>query len=86
MMVIGQRQRIIEETDGSTSQSQLDDVDGDDAVRDARNKLRQPSNEALAKFEDYCAYTLFFSHHAFAKCSLFFSNTIRKRRESRSGD
>lgn len=55
-MVIGQRQRIIEETDGSTSQSQLDEMDGDDAaVRDATSKLRQASNEALAKFEDYCA-------------------------------
>ncbi|KAI5121938.1 hypothetical protein M0805_000267 [Coniferiporia weirii] len=52
MMVIGQRQRLIEETDGSSSQSQLDDMD-DDAVRDAAAKLRQPSNEALAKFQDY---------------------------------
>ncbi|KAH8112797.1 timeless-domain-containing protein [Phellopilus nigrolimitatus] len=51
-MVVGQRQRIVEETDGSSSQSQLNDMD-DDAVRDAASNLRQPSNEAMAKFEDY---------------------------------
>lgn len=59
MMTIGQRQRIVEETDGSSSQSQLDDMDDDDAVRDAASKLRQPSNEALAKFEDYCECGLY---------------------------
>ncbi|EJD01845.1 timeless-domain-containing protein [Fomitiporia mediterranea MF3/22] len=52
MMTIGQRQRIIEETDESLSQPLFDDMD-DDAARDAANKLRQPSNEALAKFQDY---------------------------------
>ncbi|THH04072.1 hypothetical protein EW145_g5791 [Phellinidium pouzarii] len=52
ILVIGQRQRIVEETDGSSSQSHLDDMD-DEAVRDAASKLRQPSNEAVAKFQDY---------------------------------
>ena len=53
MMVIGQRQRIIEETDGSSSQTQLDDMQDDDDVREAASKLHQPSMEALSKFEDY---------------------------------
>ncbi|KAL5514636.1 hypothetical protein ACEPAG_1952 [Sanghuangporus baumii] len=52
IMVIGLRQRIIEETDGASAETQADEMD-DDAVRDAASKLRQPSNEALAKFEDY---------------------------------
>ncbi|OCB87291.1 timeless-domain-containing protein [Sanghuangporus baumii] len=52
VMVIGLRQRIIEETDGTSSETHADEMD-DDAVRDAASKLRQPSNEALAKFEDY---------------------------------
>lgn len=53
-MVIGMRQRIVEEIDGSSSQTYLGDIDDDDdAVREAASKLRQPSNEAMAKFEDY---------------------------------
>lgn len=52
IMVIGLRQRIIEETDGDSSEIQAEDLD-DDGVREAASKLRQPSNEALAKFQDY---------------------------------
>ena len=55
IMVIGLRQRIIEETDGDSSEIQAEDLDDDDddGVREAASKLRQPSNEALAKFQDY---------------------------------
>ena len=58
--MIGQRQRIVEETDGSSGQSQLDpsNVDGDensdDEARAAALKSGdQPSKEAVAKFKDY---------------------------------
>ncbi len=56
MLVIGQRQRIVEETDGSSSMHSLlgDNEDGDDGVREAGAKLRGPSNEAITKFQDYC--------------------------------
>ena len=52
-LVIGMRQRIVDETDGSSSQTQLDDAMDDDEVREAAARLRAPSNEAMSKFEDY---------------------------------
>lgn len=52
-MVIGLRQRIVEETDGSASQIG-DDMDEDDEEAASRAvKLRKPSMDAVAKFEDY---------------------------------
>lgn len=48
------RKRIVDEVDGSSSQSQLDDDMDDEAMRTAEVNLRQPSNDAMAKFEDYC--------------------------------
>ena len=60
--MISQRQRIVEETDGSSSQTHLDaaglgDGDSGDEARAAALKQSQPSNEAIAKFEDYCMPT-----------------------------
>lgn len=54
MLTIGQRQRIIEDTDGSSSAVQ-DVSDGEGDVSDAGSptRTRGPSNEALAKFTDY---------------------------------
>lgn len=61
MMVIGIKQRIIEDTDGSTSKSA--DVDDPDAMEvgdvdedELRAKLQRdsPSSDAMAKFTDYC--------------------------------
>ncbi|EPQ50778.1 timeless-domain-containing protein [Gloeophyllum trabeum ATCC 11539] len=52
-LVIAQRRRIVEETDGSSSKAGLDS----DAESDAENvfieRNRGPSEEALAKFTDY---------------------------------
>ena len=33
----------------------MDDIEAEDAA-EALRKLRQRSNEAIAKFEDYCTY------------------------------
>ena len=52
-MVIGQRQRVIEATDGSSSRNQLNSEDEDEDAQAAVNRLRDVSNEAMAKFEDY---------------------------------
>lgn len=47
-----ERQRIVEDTDGSPSQiSDLDDDENEDAQRSA--DLRKISMEAIAKFTDY---------------------------------
>lgn len=61
-MVIGIRQRIIEDTDGQSSKvidlSNEDDEDGDaDDAEHPAATLRGPSKEAIAKFTDYSAYT-----------------------------
>lgn len=58
MLAIGQRQRIIEDTDGSSSKVIDVDSDGeqDDELADVTAK-RGPSDEALAKMTDYCART-----------------------------
>ena len=54
MMVIGQRTRIVEDTDGSGSQAidlmQEDEEHGEHPV----NQRRGPSKEAIEKFTDYC--------------------------------
>ena len=57
MTVIGQRQRIIEDTDGSSSQVVDLTQDGDDAEQLTVAK-RGPSKEALEKFFDYSMYIL----------------------------
>ena len=57
MLAIGQRQRIIEDTDGSSSK--VIDVDSDseqDNELAAVTAKRGPSEEALAKMTDYCAH------------------------------
>jgi len=59
-LVISLRKRIVEEVDGSSSQNQLDDDMDDDAMREALTMLRQPSNDAMSKFEDYCIYSWFY--------------------------
>ncbi|OCH87501.1 timeless-domain-containing protein [Obba rivulosa] len=54
-LAIGERQRIIEDTDGSSSRLS-DDEDGDkasDSDDDAIKPSRGPSNDAIAKFTDY---------------------------------
>ena len=56
-LVIGLRLRIVDETDGSSSHSQVDDAMEDDEVCEAAARLRGPSNEAMAKFEDYCRFS-----------------------------
>lgn len=65
MMVIGIKQRIIEDTDGSTSKSveQEDTESGDIDEDDIRAKMAQngPSADAMAKFEDYRAYQNFWT-------------------------
>lgn len=52
-MAIGKRQRIIDETDGSSSGLHLNDDGEDEDDQAAIERLRKPSNEAIAKFEDY---------------------------------
>lgn len=49
MVIIGQRQRIIEDTDGSGSQ--VMDLTQDDDLHHVAN--RGPSKEATEKFTDY---------------------------------
>ncbi|KAH8102126.1 timeless protein-domain-containing protein [Cristinia sonorae] len=72
MMVIGIRQRIIEDTDGSSSKSaeQEDNMEvGDIDEDELRAKMAQngPSNDAMAKFQDYLIpYTS--DEHADAAC------------------
>ena len=51
-MVIGLRQRIVEETDGPEKDKESDD-DGDEEIRREVTKLKGPSGDAVAKFEDY---------------------------------
>ncbi|PCH36853.1 timeless-domain-containing protein [Wolfiporia cocos MD-104 SS10] len=54
VMAIGQRQRIIEETDGSmTRHRSKDEEDGSADESKLSNTVRKPSDEALAKFTDY---------------------------------
>lgn len=50
-MVIGIRQRIVEDTDGSSSQAADLSQDEDDETPTA--KRRGPSKEAMEKFTDY---------------------------------
>jgi replication fork protection complex subunit Tof1/Swi1 len=57
-LVISQRQRIVEETDGSASR--IDSANGDDANDDSDDEARakaiqknEPPKDAIAKFEDY---------------------------------
>ncbi|THH00303.1 hypothetical protein EW026_g2191 [Hermanssonia centrifuga] len=52
IMVIGQRQRIIEDTDGSSSQ-QIDLISDNEDEAARALKLREASREAIAKFTDY---------------------------------
>ncbi|EMD36798.1 hypothetical protein CERSUDRAFT_105876 [Gelatoporia subvermispora B] len=53
MMAMGERQRIVEDTDGSSSR-QSDDEDSDEESEDEAVKpSRGPSSEAIAKFTDY---------------------------------
>lgn len=52
MVVIGQRQRIIEDTDGSSSQGADLTQDGDDMDQPVAAK-RGPSKEAIEKLSDY---------------------------------
>ena len=51
MLVIGQRQRIVENTDSKEDEELEDDHD----IGTTR-KLPGPSEEAIAKFTDYCEY------------------------------
>lgn len=57
-MVIGIRQRIIEDTDGTSSQSNaLDNIEGltDEQIKE-KATAQGPSSEAVNKFTDYSAY------------------------------
>ena len=52
-MVLGQRQRIVEDTDGSSSQT-VDLTQEDDEMNEhPAAQRRGPSKEALEKFTDY---------------------------------
>ncbi len=59
-MVIGQRQRIIEDTDGSSSQ-QIDLISDDEDEAARALKLREASREAIAKFTDYSPYKVLYA-------------------------
>lgn len=52
-MVIGQRQRIVEETDAKDKDTLDGDSDNDDNAGNAALDLTGPSKEALEKFTDY---------------------------------
>jgi replication fork protection complex subunit Tof1/Swi1 len=54
MTAIGIRQRIVEETDKNNEGSDSDnELNEDDRLRRQASKLRGPSKDAIAKFEDY---------------------------------
>ena len=58
-MVLGIRQRIVEDTDGSTSQ--IDDEDEgltDEQIKAKATSKGEPSSEAANKFTDYSEYLL----------------------------
>lgn len=98
-MVVGQRQRIIEETDASGSADKPNDGGGDEGADfdDDGPIVKLPSAEAMSKFEDYskCLFLSSFPLTSPTKgvClgvdEIVFciaSNPVRDGRESECGD
>ena len=63
-MVLGIRQRIVEDTDGSTSQIDDEDEDlTDEQIKEKAVSKGEPSSEAANKFTDYSEYCCFRSKY-----------------------